>query len=138
KGPKYLWESFPVGLIKAVQKMGCPTHRIKLDFKPSRLYHWIETLFIEYGKDNPDRPKIHSHQLRKRAFTAAWKNNIDPRKAAVAYGCNVDTVMKHYVAMDEQAVTDEVTTQLAEALTPKPKAKADDPDGKKPDAQKNT
>ena len=99
--------------------MGCPVHRIKPDFKPSRLYHWVETLFIDYGEANPDRPAIHSHQLRKRAFTAAWKNNIDPRKAAIAYGCNVDTVMKHYVAMDEQAVTDEVTAQLADALTPK-------------------
>ncbi len=119
KGPKFVWESYPQGLIEAVKERGCPVHRIKADFKPSRLYHWIETLFIDYGKENPDRPPIHSHQLRKRAFTAAWLNNIDPRKAAIAYGCNVDTVMKHYVAMDEQAVTDEVTNQLAETLAPK-------------------
>jgi integrase len=123
KGPKYLWESYPQGLVEAVIKRGCPVHRVKPDFKPSRLYHWIETLFIDYGKENPDRPPIHSHQLRKRAFTAAWQNNIDPRKAAIAYGCNVDTVMKHYVLMDEQAVTDEVTNQLAEVLAPKVKAK---------------
>jgi len=119
KGPKYLWESYPQGLIEAVKKRGCPVHRILPDFKASRLYHWIETLFIDYGKENPDRPPINSHQLRKRAFTAAWQNNIDPRKAAIAYGCNVDTVMKHYVAMDEQAVTDEVANQLAEVLAPK-------------------
>jgi integrase len=121
KGPVYLWESYPQGLIGAVKKMGCPTHRIKTDFVPQRLYHWIETLFIDYGKANPDRPPIHSHQLRKRAFTAAWENDIDPRKAAIAFACNPDTVMKHYVALDEQAVTEEVTTQLAEALTPRPK-----------------
>ena len=30
------------------------------------------------------------------------------RQASVAYGCNVDTLMKHYVAMDEQEVTDAV------------------------------
>ena len=29
--------------------------------------------------------------------------------------------MKHYVAMDEQAVTDEVTNLLANVLAPKPK-----------------
>lgn len=119
KGPKYLWESFPQGLIEAVKKMGCPVHRIKPDFQPKRLYHWIETLFIDYREANPDRPEIHSHQLRKWAFTAAWEDGIDPRKAAIAYGCNVDTVMKHYTALDEQAVTDEVTTRLASRLTPK-------------------
>ena len=31
--------------------------------------------------------------------------------------------MKHYVMMDEQAVTDEVTNQLAEVLAPKVKTK---------------
>ena len=124
KGPTYLWESYPEGLVEAVTKMGWPVHQIKPDFKPARLYHWIETLFIDYGKENPDRPPIHSHQLRKRAFTAAWQNNIDPRKAAIAYGCNVDTVMKHYVMMDEQAVTDDVTNQLAGILAPKPRGNA--------------
>jgi len=122
KGPRFLWESYSAGLIEAVKKMGCPVHRIKADFVPKRLYHWIETLFIDYGEANPDKPKIHSHQLRKRAFTAAWQNGIDPRKAAIAYGCNVDTVMKHYVLMDEQEVTDEVTTQLASALASKPES----------------
>ncbi len=121
KGARYLWESYPQGLKAAVAKMGCPTHRIKSDFVPSRLYHWIETLFIDYGEANPDRPKIHSHQLRKRAFTAAWESGIDPRKAAIAIGCNADTVMKHYVKLDEQQVTDEVMKKLAGRLGTRPK-----------------
>ena len=129
KGKTYLWESYPSGLKAAVEKMKQPTHRIKPDFVPKRLYHWIETLFLDYGDANPDKPKIHSHQLRKRAFTAAWQNNVDPRKAAIAYGCNVDTLMKHYVALDEQAVTDEVTKQLSGSLVPK--KKAEKPDEKK-------
>jgi integrase len=119
KGETYLWESQPQGLKEAVRKMGRPAHRIKPDFVPSRFYYWATTLFLDYRAANPDRPAIHSHQLRKRAFTAAWKNNIDPRKAAIAYGCNVDTVMRHYVQLDEQAVTDEVTDQLAGVLVPK-------------------
>jgi len=108
-----------------VKKLGCPTHRIKDDFVPRRLYHWVETLFIDYGEAHPDRPHIHSHQLRKRAFTAAWEHGIDPRKAAIAIGCNPDTVMKHYVRLDEQAVTDDVMAQLAGRLLGiRPKAKA--------------
>ena len=119
KGKTYLWESQPSGLKEAIQKMGSPSHRIKPDFVPSRFYFWVTTLFIDYGKVHPEQPKINSHQLRERAFTAAWENNIDPRKAAIAYGCNVDTVMKHYVCLDEQAVTDEVIQQLVGRLTPK-------------------
>lgn len=118
-GKTYLWQSYPVGLKAAVERMKRPTHRIKPEFVPARLYHWIETLFLDYGKAHPDQPKINSHQLRKRAFTAAWGAGIDPRKAAIAYGCNVDTVMRHYVSMDEQQVTDEVTGQLTAALLPK-------------------
>jgi hypothetical protein len=78
--------------------------------------------FIRQRVDHLERPPVHSHQLRKRAFTAPLENDIDPRKAAIAYGCNPDTVMKHYVALDEQEVTEEVTTQLAACLAPKPKA----------------
>jgi hypothetical protein len=50
--------------------------------------------------------------FRKRAFTLAWEAGIDMRQASAAYGCNVDTLMKHYVALDEQAVTDEVFERM--------------------------
>ncbi len=120
KGARYLWESYPQGLKAAVAKMGCPTHRIKSDFVPSRLYHWIETLFIDYGEANPDRPKIHSHQLRKRAFTKAFEAGVNEREASIAFGCNPDTMHRHYIALDEQAITDRVTSRLADALAPKP------------------
>lgn len=46
----------------------------------------------------------------------AWEHGIDPRKAPIAIGCNPDTVMKYYVKLDEQAVTDEVIRQLADCL----------------------
>lgn len=114
KGDKHLWESYPAGLRTSVEKMGCPTHRIKTDFVPGRLYHWIQTLFIDYGKEHLEEPPIHSHMLRKRAFTAAWDAGIDPRRAAIAIGCNPETIMKHYVQLDEQAVTDDVIRQLSD------------------------
>jgi hypothetical protein len=50
--------------------------------------------------------------FRKRAFTMAWQNGIDVRHASIAYGCNVDTVMRHYVALDEQQVTDAVFARM--------------------------
>ena len=121
KGPTYLWESQPAGLKEAVKKMGCPTHRIKPDFAPKRFYHWVETLFIDYREANPDKPAIHSHQLRKRAFTKAYHAGISEREASIAFGCNPDTMHKHYVALDEQQVTDKVLDKLANALAPQPK-----------------
>jgi integrase len=129
KGETYLWEAHPAGLKDAIRRMGYPTHQIKPDFLPRRLYHRVEPLFLDDGKAYPDRPKIHSHQLRKRAFTAAWRNNVDPREAAITCGCNVDIVMKHYVSLDEQAVTDEVTRQLAGVLALAKGTGGAEPDG---------
>ena len=37
---------------------------------------------------------------------------MDARRASIAYGCNVHTLMKHYGLLDEQAVTDDVFAQV--------------------------
>ena len=55
-----------------------------------------------------------THMFRKRAFTKAWETGIDVRHASIAYGCNVDTIMKHYVSLDEQQVTDDVFAKMNE------------------------
>ena len=83
------------------------------EFSPQRLYYWIETLFADYRKANKGKPLLTSHMFRKRAFTMAWKAGVDARRASIAYGCNVDTLMRHYVDLDEQAVTDEVFATMA-------------------------
>jgi integrase len=107
KGPTWLWENYLPGLVAALQAKGWPTHQMVAEFSPKRLYYWMETLFADYQTANPGR-RLTSHMFRKRAFTLAWEAGIDMRQASIAYGCNVDTLMKHYVAMDEQAVTDDV------------------------------
>lgn len=121
KGPTYLWESHPEGLVIALKKKGWPTHQLNSVFSPQRLYFWVESLFADYHGGNPDQPRITSHLFRKRAFTAAWEAKIDARRAAIAIGCNVDTMMKHYVQCDEQLVTDEVFAELTPRLAPKGK-----------------
>jgi len=112
KGKTWLWEGYVPGLKAAIAAKGWPTHQLKDDFSPQRLYYWVETLFADYRKAYPDRPVLTTHMFRKRAFTLAWNAGIDPRRAAIAYGCNVDTLMRHYVGMDEQQVTDEVFGQM--------------------------
>jgi hypothetical protein len=53
--------------------------------------------------------------FRKRAFTMAWQAGIDVRHASIAYGCNVETMLKHYVQLDEQQVTDDVFARMQKA-----------------------
>lgn len=125
KGARFLWENYPSGLRAALKAKGCPTHRLRSDFSPGRMREWVMTLFRGFNdaeaeraerEKRPERPKLTSHMLRKLAFTTAWRAGIDPRKAAVAIGCNVDTMLKHYVLMDEQATTDEVFGDLGAKL----------------------
>jgi integrase len=112
KGETWLWEGYLPGLKEALQAKGWPTHQLNPVFAPERLYYWVETLFADYRKAFQNRPVLTTHMFRKRAFTMAWQAGIDPRRAAIAYGCNVDTLMQHYVLMDEQQVTDEVFGQM--------------------------
>lgn len=112
KGDTWLWENYIPGLKAALRAKGWPTHQLKEEFAPTRLYSWVETQFSDYRKAHPDMPRFTTHMFRKRAFTMAWNRGIDPRRAAIAYGCNVDTLMKHYVGLDEQQVTDDVFSEM--------------------------
>lgn len=112
KGKTWLWEHYPEGLKAALQAKGWPTHQLKPGFDAQRLYYWVGLLFSDYHKKYPERPPLTSHMFRKRAFTLAWEAGIDMRQASIAYGCNVDTLMRHYVAMDEQQVTDDVFARM--------------------------
>ena len=112
KGDTWLWENYLPGLKAALRAKGWPTHQLNMEFSPQRLYFWVETLFADYRKAFPDRSALTTHMFRKRAFTMAWQAGIDMREASIAYGCNVDTLMRHYVALDEQQVTDNVFARM--------------------------
>lgn len=113
KGKTWLWENYVPGLRAALEAKGFPTHQMIDEFSPQRLYFWIETLFADYRKAHKDRPVLTSHMFRKRAFTMAWQAGIDVRHASIAYGCNVETLVRHYIALDEQQVTDDVFAKMA-------------------------
>lgn len=112
KGDVWLWERYLPGLKVAIRAKGWPTHQMNPEFAPERLYYWVETLFADYRKAHPNLPVLTTHMFRKRAFTMAWEAGIDVRHASIAYGCNVDTLMKHYVSLDEQQVTENVFARM--------------------------
>jgi integrase len=130
-GPTFLWERHPMQLKPILKAKGWPTHRIIDEFHPRRFYAWVESLMADYRKDHPERPKLTTHGFRKRAFTAAWKSGVDPRRAAIAYGCGVDTIMRYYVGLDEQQTTDEVFKLVLN--NPKPTENSLRPTEKRPD-----
>jgi integrase len=126
KGKTWLWENYLPGLKAAISKITyvrknragklqefkCPVHQLNMEFDPKRLYMWFEGLFADYRKAFSDRPRLTTHMFRKRAFTLAWEKGIDVRHASIAYGCNVDTMLRHYVKLDEQQVTDDVFEKM--------------------------
>jgi hypothetical protein len=86
--------------------------RLNPEFSPQPLNFWFETLFTGYRIAKPDRPRITADRFRKTSFTKAWAAGIVPREASIAIGCNVDTMVKHYVQIDEQEMTHDVSAQL--------------------------
>lgn len=95
KGKTWLWENYVPGLRVVLERNGHRTHLMNEEFAPHRLYFWIESLFADYRIAHKDRPVLTSHMFRKRAFTMAWRAGIDVRHASIAYGCNVETLVKH-------------------------------------------
>jgi hypothetical protein len=77
---------------------------------------WVMTIFSDYNADHMDAPKLTSHQFRKRAFTLAKLAGIDSRDAATAFGCNPDTMAKHYVGISETDIAASVAKKLAGLL----------------------
>jgi len=105
-GPTFIWERFNEQLRPILKAKGWPQHQLAEAFDPRRFYDWIEALTVHYRRATGK--KMNTHAFRKRAFTGALENDIDPCKAAIAFGVGVETMMKHYVIMNEQATTNDV------------------------------
>jgi hypothetical protein len=111
RGKTYFWDRFPDELRQVLRTRGVGSWKLVSQiYSPRMLYNWVTQLLRRYSKKEGRR--VTSHMFRKRAFTLAFVAGLDARKAAIAIGCNVDTMMKHYVSLDEQAVRDEVFAEL--------------------------
>lgn len=111
-GPVHLWQRHPAQLKAQLRARGWPTHQLRPTFKPDRFAYWVQTLFHDYHDEHPDRPRITSHQFRKRAFTEAYRAGVPLDAAAVAFGCDVGTIKGHYLGVSEQDIADEVFARL--------------------------
>ena len=120
-GPIYVWEVFPAQLVQKLTELEKPNGKLKRDFSPSRFRWWLQDEIDDYCKAHPTVKRFSAHAFRKRAMTEAYKLGIPLEKAAVAFGCNPNTMRQHYLALDKTAIADEVLTTIADAVKPKAK-----------------
>lgn len=112
-GPRYVWEAFPAQLRRAYLGRGWKrAGRVEPDYRPIRLKKWMQREKRAYLKLNPSAKKFKLHNLRGTAMTRAKEAGISYEDAAVAFGCNPDTMRKHYVALDEIGISDKVMEAL--------------------------
>ncbi len=111
-GATFLWEGHPSQLKELAEALGKTMRRLLPDFSPERLQWWLQDEIADYCEAHSAVEHFSTHSFRKHAMTEAWKLKIEPQRAAIAYGCNVRTMMAHYVGMDEKAEAEAVMREV--------------------------
>ncbi len=114
-GATFVWEGHPSQLKERAEALGKTMRNLRADFSPDRLQWWLQDEIADYCEAHPAVEHFSAHSFRKHAMTEAWKLKIEPQRAAIAYGCNVRTMMAHYVGMDEKAEAEAVMREVQAA-----------------------
>lgn len=112
-GPNYLWEKYTEQLKAANDTKGRRTR--SKEFTPARLKRFLQGEIDAYNKENENTPgfvPFTAHNFRDTAMTKAWDAGIDLDRAAVAYGCNRETMKKHYIRKNALAIADQVFEKI--------------------------
>ncbi len=118
-GKTYLWESYTRDMAKYLELRGVPTHRINPEFSPERLVWWAKDEVDDFNKANPDKPKIQSHDFRKRFVTEGHKAGLDVDTVAAGVGMTVATARRYYLALDDEKAAATVVAKIGTTLRPK-------------------
>ncbi len=119
-GPTHLWERYSEQL-RTINRAKGRKGNTK-EFMPERLRRFIQNEVSAYNQENDGRPgfvPFTAHNFRDTAMTRAWDAGIDLDRAALAYGCNRETMKKHYIRKNALAVADAVLEQV-QSQSPKP------------------
>ena len=115
-GPIWVWERFPAQLRERLEAREERIGKVNPQFSPNRLKWWLQDELADYHAAHSDRRRIKAHDFRRKAMTEAWKLDIPMEKAAIAFGCNPNTMRQHYIALDETKISDEVLGAIAEKM----------------------
>jgi len=115
KGPTFLWESYSEQLNAFYRKRGKKKYAQCEEFRPGRLRRWLQKEITRYSRENEGKPgfvPFTAHNFRDTAMTKAWDADIDLERAAIAYGCNRETMKKHYIRKDALVTADAVFEKI--------------------------
>jgi integrase len=114
-GKQYLWESFADQLRQVYLERGWRrAGRVEKVYHPSRFKKWLQRQKRIYLKQNTKAKAFKLQNLRGTAMTKAKEAGISYEDAAVAFGCNPETMRKHNVALDETLIADRVMDAIQE------------------------
>ena len=85
-------------------------------FTPYRLVNWLEDQVVEYLKAHPKVKKFKLHNFRGTAMSRARMAGVSYDDAAVAFGCNPQTMRQHYIALDEVEISDRVMEKIQNGI----------------------
>jgi len=120
-GPTYVFERFAAELREIHLRRGYRNHAHSVnDFNPKRLVNWLQDETRRYF-DTTQAPRYKLHNLRGTAMSKARMAGVAESDAAIAFGCNPDTMRGHYLALDEAKIADDVFARM-QAVTPEVKS----------------
>jgi len=112
-GESYLWESFTDGLRAVHRGKGRHDHAASTrDFAPERMIAWFEDQQQAYFASHPGVRRFKLHNFRGLAMSRAKELGVSYDAAAIAFGCHPETMRRHYVVLDETAISDDVMDRM--------------------------
>jgi len=112
-GPKFVFQVFSGQLRANHLKRGQTRHaQMVKGFAPRRLVNWLQDRVVEYLEATPTAKKFKLHNFRGTAMSKARMAGISYAAAAVAFGCNPQTMRQHYIALDEVEISDRVMEKI--------------------------
>lgn len=112
-GPVYLWERYSEQLREFHRKKGNNNHaKCVKDFLPQRLKRFLQNEVAEYCQAHPDARPFTLHDFRGTAMSTAKKAGVTYDEAAITFGCHPETMRRHYIVIDEVAISDGVLERV--------------------------
>jgi site-specific recombinase XerD len=114
-GPMYVFEQFSEELRQARLKRGRQNYtKAALGFTPDRMVNWLQDQARAYFKaSGAERFKLHN--FRGTAMSKARMARVADSDAAIAFGCNPQTMRQHYHSLDEVEIADDVFSRMQAA-----------------------
>ncbi len=79
-----------------------------------RLFGWVQLRLVDFRKANEVVPYFKLHNFRGPAISRAHQGQgwASSNEAAIAYGCNPETMRRHSEKLDEVAISDAVMDRV--------------------------